>query len=252
LLAEVGDEPDRLVLAVQLELELYLEWEIGRDALPLPNADVLLDDALHAAQVQAGRLGNVVDADGHRDAHALPDLGRSSGLLGSHVMGRRHVAADGHPTLDVEARAPPPRLGEEMAASGRGDGREEAGAGLEGTWRGGAGGGSHGSGGGRHDRHRGREGWWASGELRRAGGAHVRARDAGAAVGWQQGRGPGSGPAGAGRGFLGLDPVRAVCVGAGADVIFQPRVYGFWFWILYPPDLFVLILSLFVSGFFSF
>jgi len=177
----VGDEPDRLVLAVQLELERHLEGEIGRDALALPNADVLLDDALHAAQLQAGRLGNVVDADGRRDAHALPDLGRSRGLLGSYVMERGHVAADGHPGRDVEARAPPRRRGEETAAGGRGGGREEAGAGVEGIWRGGARGGSDGSGGGRHDRHRGREGWWAGGELHRAGGAHVRNRDAGAA-----------------------------------------------------------------------
>lgn len=199
----MGDEPDRLVLAVELELELHFEGEIGRDALALPNADVLLDDALHAAQVQAGRLGDVVDADGHRDAHALPDLGRSRGLLGSHVMGRGHVAADGHPGRDVEARAPPRRRGEETAAGGRGGGREEAGAGEDGAWRGGAGGGSRGGGGGgRHDRHRGREGWWAGGELHRAGGAHVRVRDAGAAR--QDGNWAGAGMATGPCGLLGF------------------------------------------------
>lgn len=129
----MGDEPYGLVLAVQIELELHLEGEISRDPLALPHADVLLDYALHAAQVQSRRLGNVVDADRRRDAHALPDLGRGRGLLGGHVRRREHVAADGHPGRDVEARAPPRRRGDEAAAGGRGGRREEAAAGEEGS-----------------------------------------------------------------------------------------------------------------------
>lgn len=130
----MGDEPYRLVLAVQLQLELHLEGEVGRDPLSLPHADVLLDDALHAAQVQPRRLGDVVDADGRRDAHALPDLVRGRGLLGGHVRRRDHVASDGHPGCDVEARAPPRRRGDEAAAGGRGgSGREEAAAREEGS-----------------------------------------------------------------------------------------------------------------------
>lgn len=144
VLPEVGEEPDRLVLAVQLELEPHLEGEIGRDALALPDTDVLLDHALHATEVQVRRLGDVVDADRHRDAHALAEIGRRRGLLGGHVKGRGHVAAGGNLARGAEARAAP--RGRE-AASGRGCGKEESAAeergGGEGTRHGGGGGGCH-------------------------------------------------------------------------------------------------------------
>jgi hypothetical protein len=57
------------------ELELDLEREVGRDALALPQAGVLLDDALHALDVlQIGRLEDVIDAERLRDAHLLADV----------------------------------------------------------------------------------------------------------------------------------------------------------------------------------
>lgn len=51
VLPEVDEELDRLGLALDADLELHLEGEVGGDALPFPDAHVLLDDALHALDV---------------------------------------------------------------------------------------------------------------------------------------------------------------------------------------------------------
>uniref|UniRef100_A0A8R7TKE5 Uncharacterized protein n=1 Tax=Triticum urartu TaxID=4572 RepID=A0A8R7TKE5_TRIUA len=145
VLPEVSEEPDRLVLSVELQLELHPERAIGRDALALPDTDILFDHTFHAAEVQVRRLGDVVDADRSRDAHALAELGRRRGLLVRHVGGRgRGHAADGDLARGAEARAAP-RWRE--AARGRGIWREgsaeeERGGGGRGR-RGGGGGGCH-------------------------------------------------------------------------------------------------------------
>jgi len=145
----VGEEPDGLGLAVDGELELDLEGEVGRDALALPHADVLLDDALHALDVQVGRLDDVVDAERRRDAHPPADLGRGRGLLGRHVVRLRGYRV-GERDLEEQARAARGRgrAGEPGEGGGRGRrGREAA---VQEHRGGGGGRRRHGRGGGRH------------------------------------------------------------------------------------------------------
>lgn len=153
VLPEVSEEPDRLVLSVELQLELHPERAIGRDALALPDTDILLDHTFPAAEVQVRRLGDVVDADRRRDAHALAELGRRRGLLVRHVGGWGH-AADGDLARGAEARAAP-RWRE--ATRGRGIWREGS---TEEERRGGGGGRPGGGGGGCH-----RGGWCARGRV---------------------------------------------------------------------------------------
>lgn len=114
----MDEEPDRLVLALHAEMELHLEGEIGRDALPLPDGHVLLDDALHSLDVQVGRLHDVVHAHGRRDSHALPDLGRDGGLLRGHVLRGQVAGGEGDVARGPEARA----AGQRPEASGGGGG----------------------------------------------------------------------------------------------------------------------------------
>jgi hypothetical protein len=136
----VNEEPDGLGLAVDVEAELDLEGKVGGDALALPDAHVLLDDALHALDVEVGRLDDVVDAERGRDAHAPADLGRRRGLLRGHVV-RGHLAAE----RDLDAREAARRRAE--AAERRRPAREAAAQ----EERGGGGGRRrHGRGGGRH------------------------------------------------------------------------------------------------------
>jgi hypothetical protein len=133
----VDEEPDGLGLALDGELDLDLEGQVGGDALALPHADVLLDDALHALDVQVGRLDDVVDAERRRDAHPPADLGRGRGLLGRHVV-RGHLAGE----RDLEEEA-----GE---GGGRGRGRRGREPAAQEDRGGGGGRRRYGRGGGRH------------------------------------------------------------------------------------------------------
>lgn len=156
----MGEEADGLGLAVDGELELDLEGEVGRDALALPHADVLLDDALHALHVQVGRLEDVVDAERRRDAHPPADLGRGRRLLGRHVV-RGHLV--GERDLEEQARAARRRVRVRGPGEGGGRGRGSRGrAAAVQEHRGGGGGRRrHGRGGGRHwGMRRGRAGVW--------------------------------------------------------------------------------------------
>lgn len=140
------EELDRLRLRVDGELELDLEGEVGGDALALPDADVLLDDALHALDVQVGRLDDVVDAEGRRDAHSPADLGRVLGLLLGHVRRGGDVAGEGDPRAGGAEKARGAGRRPEAAAAGGGGGRGREAA--EEEDRGGGGGGRrHGRGG---------------------------------------------------------------------------------------------------------
>jgi hypothetical protein len=145
----VGEEPDGLGLALDGELELDLEGEVGRDALALPHADVLLDDALHALDVQVGRLEDVVDAERRCDAHPPADLGRGRGLLGRHVV-RGHLVGERDPEEQARAARRRGRAGEPGEGGGRGRGRRGRETAVQEDRGGGGGGRRHGRGGGRH------------------------------------------------------------------------------------------------------
>lgn len=139
----MDEELDGLGLGLHGDLELHLEGEVGGDALALPDAHVLLDDALQALDVQVGRLDDVVDAEGRRDAHAPADLGRVLGLLLGHVGGGGDVAGEGDlQARGAEAQGAGLKWSEAAARRGAGEAAEEEDGG------GGGGGEDHGAGAG--------------------------------------------------------------------------------------------------------
>lgn len=99
-LLEMRDKLHRARLALDVDLELNLEGEIGGDPFPFPDPNILLDYSFRAVEIQVGRLLHVVNREGRRDANPFPDLSGRLLLFLFYLRRGGEVGGEGDPARE--------------------------------------------------------------------------------------------------------------------------------------------------------